>query len=136
MIFSKIFFGVWFARKNYEMQKLEFGKCRRNPATSGRRCRILARKFDRIRLDQKPDLSRSARILTVLAGIQQYSGRNLVRQNFGGLILAPAGFWRPDVVGLRRRLDSDDRQLLNSNDRISNMRVRTKSLISENDLRF
>jgi hypothetical protein len=35
MIFSKIFFGVWFARKNYEMQKSEFGKCCRNPATSG-----------------------------------------------------------------------------------------------------
>jgi hypothetical protein len=49
MIFSKIFFGVWFARKNYEMQKSEFGKCRRNPATSSRRCRIPARKFDRIR---------------------------------------------------------------------------------------
>jgi hypothetical protein len=49
MIFSKIFFGVWFARKNYEIQKSEFGKCRRNPATSGRRCRIPARKFDWIR---------------------------------------------------------------------------------------
>jgi hypothetical protein len=48
MIFSKIFFGVWFARKNYEMQKSEFGKCRRNPATSDRRCRIPATKFVRI----------------------------------------------------------------------------------------
>jgi hypothetical protein len=42
----------------------------------------------------------------------------------------------PPVAGFRRRQDSGDRQLLNSDDRISNMRVRTKSLISENDLRF
>jgi hypothetical protein len=48
MIFLKIFFGVWLARKNYKMQKSEFGKCRRNLAMSGRRCWILARKFDRI----------------------------------------------------------------------------------------
>jgi hypothetical protein len=34
--------------KNYEMQKSEFGKCRWNPATSGRRCRIPEKKFDRI----------------------------------------------------------------------------------------
>jgi hypothetical protein len=26
MIFSKIFFGIWFARKNYEMRKSEFWK--------------------------------------------------------------------------------------------------------------
>jgi hypothetical protein len=49
MIFSKIFFGVSLAQKNYKMQKSEFGKCRWNPATSGCRCRIPARKFDRIR---------------------------------------------------------------------------------------
>jgi hypothetical protein len=53
-----------------------------------------------------------------------------------GRFPATTGFRRPDVVGLRRRLDLDDRQLLNYDDRISNMRVRMKSLISENDLRF
>jgi hypothetical protein len=58
------------------------------------------------------------------------------RQNSVRRISAPSGFRRPDVVGLWRRLDPDDRQLLNSDDRISNMRVRKKSLISENDLRF
>jgi 8-oxo-dGTP pyrophosphatase MutT (NUDIX family) len=58
------------------------------------------------------------------------------RQNSGGRIPALAGFRRPDVVGLLHRLDPEDRQLLNSDDQISNMRVRTKSLISKNDLRF
>jgi hypothetical protein len=70
------------------MQKSKFGKCRWNPATSGRRCRILAKKFDRIR----PDPGHFGRIFAVLAGsvqirpdpgrfsqIRQYSGRNLVR---------------------------------------------------------
>lgn len=51
------------------MQKSEFDKCRRNPATSGRRFRIPTRKFDRIRLDQVI----SGRIPTILAK----SGRNL-----------------------------------------------------------
>jgi hypothetical protein len=65
MIFSKIFFGVWFARKNYERQKSELGKCRRNPATSGRRCQIPARKFDRIRPEFGPSVTgcRHGRIL-------------------------------------------------------------------------
>jgi len=98
MIFSKIFFGVWLARKNYKMQKLEFDKCLRNPATSGRRCQIPARKFDRIRpkwpdFDQKlpdpavlarsrlfwPDPTRAGRIPAVLAK----SGN------------IPAGIWWP-----------------------------------------
>jgi hypothetical protein len=42
-----------------------------------------ARNFDRIRLDQWPDPVISGRILAVLArlaGIQQYSGRNLVHR--------------------------------------------------------
>jgi hypothetical protein len=68
MIFSKIFFGVWFTRKNYEMQKSEFGKCRRNlsdqrpdQVISGWISAILARsshirpdpgRFGQIRLDQ------------------------------------------------------------------------------------
>jgi hypothetical protein len=51
-------------------------------------------------------------------------------------IPAPAEYQRLDVVELRCRLDSDDQQLLNSDNRISNMRVRTKSLISKNDLQF
>jgi len=37
------------------MQKSEFDKCRRNPSKAGRRCRIPARKFDRIRPDQWQD---------------------------------------------------------------------------------
>jgi hypothetical protein len=40
------------------------------------------------------------------------------------------------VTEFRRRLDFDDRQLLNFSNQISNVRARTKSLISENDLRF
>jgi hypothetical protein len=66
---------------------------------------------------------------------------------FGNVPVAVAGFRlefgpsearyrRPDVVGLPRQPVSDDRQLLNFDDRISNVRVRTKSLISKNDLRF
>jgi len=60
----------------------------------------------------------------------------IFRPESGDQISAPAGYRQPDVVGLRRRLDSNDRQLLNSDNRISNVRVRTKSLISKNDLRF
>jgi hypothetical protein len=42
------------------------------------------------------------------------------RYNSGDLIPAPAGFRRPDVLKLRRRLDSDDRMLSDSDaDRIS-----------------
>jgi hypothetical protein len=77
-----------------------------------------------------PNLGHFGRILPEPTGfrpfwpkIRQYSGGNLVRR-------------RPDVVGLRRRLDFDDRQLLNSDDRISNIRVRTKGLMKENDLQF
>jgi hypothetical protein len=55
---------------------------------------------------------------------------------YGGQHPAPAGYRRPDVVGLQRRLDSDDRQLLNYDNRISNVRVKMKSLILKNDLRF
>lgn len=72
IIFSKIFIGVWFARKNYEMKKSEFGKCRRNPATSGCRCWIPAGIFW-IRSDQWSYMARSwpfsgsGRILAVLA---------------------------------------------------------------------
>jgi hypothetical protein len=62
LIFSKIFFGVWLAQKNYEMRKSEFGKCRRNPTTSGCRCWIPARLF----LIQ-PDSIISGQILAVLA---------------------------------------------------------------------
>jgi hypothetical protein len=67
-----------------------------------------------------PDLVR--RHLATVAGCRQ--------------IPAPTGPQRPDVTGLRRQLDTDDRQLLNSGNRTSNVRVRTKSLILENDLRF
>jgi hypothetical protein len=62
MIFLKIFFGVWLARKNYKMQKSEFGKYRRNPVTSGRRRRIPGRKFDQIRPDPARSMARSGHI--------------------------------------------------------------------------
>jgi hypothetical protein len=48
----------------------------------------------------------------------------------GGRIPEPIRYRRPNIIGLRRRLDSDDQQLLNSDNQISNVRVRTKSLIS------
>jgi hypothetical protein len=87
-----------------------------------------------------PNLGRFGQILPEPAGFRPEFGppvtRFQCRQNTGDRIPAPAGYQQSDVVGLRRRLDSDDRQLLNSDDRISNVRVRTKSLISENDLRF
>jgi hypothetical protein len=118
MIFSKIFFGIWLARKNYKNAKIEFGKCCWNPATFGSRCRIPARKFDRIRPKWpdscrklsdpgrfgqiRPESSRSAPIngriqsySAILARSQQYSGRNL-------------------VAGIRRRQDTGDRMLSDS----------------------
>jgi hypothetical protein len=49
-------------------------------------------------------------------------------------IPAPAIFRWPDVAGFRRRLDSDDRLLSDSDNQISNVRTRTKNLISENNL--
>jgi hypothetical protein len=81
IIFSKIFFGVWFARKNYKMRKYN---CSRNPATSGRCCWIPTSTsgrccwiptstFGRIRpklLDSDrtpPDHVRSGRIPVILA---------------------------------------------------------------------
>jgi hypothetical protein len=44
-------------------------------------------------------------------------------------ISASAVFWWPDVVGFRCRLKFDDRQLLDSDNQISNERAKTKSLI-------
>jgi len=46
-----------------------------------------------------------------------------------GRILAPAIFQWPDVARFLRRLDSDDGPLPNSDNRISNVRIKTKSLI-------
>jgi hypothetical protein len=71
-----------------------------------------ARNFDRIRLDQWPDPVISGRILAVLArlaGIQQYSGRNLVHRwpdSVASWIQAtgccrtprPTGFRRPTIA--------------------------------------
>jgi hypothetical protein len=51
-------------------------------------------------------------------------------------ISEPAGSRWPDVAGFWHRLDSDDRLLPNSDNWISNVRARTKRLISENDLQF
>jgi hypothetical protein len=110
--------------KNYKMQKSEFGKCRRNSAMSDRRCRIPARKFDRIR----PETSRSGRIpessnisdsglrfwhdpsragwiSAGLTGIQQYPGRNLVLRwpdSGAGRISTIGCCWTPAPVGFRR----------------------------------
>jgi hypothetical protein len=108
-----------------KIQKLEFGKCCRNPATSGRRCRNPARNFDQIRPetsgqvisgrfgqirpDQWPDRARAGRIPAILAR-SDWLSRNLAifRPESDGRDPAPIGYRRLDVVRLRRRLDSDD----------------------------
>jgi hypothetical protein len=51
-------------------------------------------------------------------------------------ILAPTIFRWSDVAGFRCRLNSDNRLLPDSGNRISNVHARTNNLISENDLRF
>jgi hypothetical protein len=135
MIFSKIFFSVWLARKNYKMQKSEFGKCHQNPATTtGFRRNSLIRfrqetfGYGRNLPDPTQSMARSDHIRPFwpdpagLAEIRQYSGAGRIPAT--GCCRTPA------------RLDSDDRQLLNSDNRISNVRVRTKSLILKNDLLF
>jgi hypothetical protein len=79
-----------------------------------------------------------------MAGIRQYFGKfqsesGPLASGDGGRMLPDSGAGRipaPDVAGLRCRLDSDDQHLLNFNNRVSNVRVMTKNLISENDLRF
>jgi hypothetical protein len=83
----------------------------------------------RIRPDQWQDPVISGRLSRNPAIFRPASGT-------GGRIPTSAGYRRPDVVELQHRLDSDDRQLLNSDNRISNVHRRMKSLISENDLRF
>jgi hypothetical protein len=83
MSFSKIFFGVWLAQKNYKMQKSEFGKCRWNPATSGRSCWIPVRKFEQI----LAVLARSG--WNLVAGIrgQQNIGDRMLSDSRAGWIL-------------------------------------------------
>jgi hypothetical protein len=120
MIFLKIFFGIWLAQKNYKMQKSEFGKCRWNSATSGRRCRIPATKFGQIRLASDHGWNLVSRHPATVAGCRRIPG--------------PAGFQRPNVAVLQRQLDSDDQQLHNSDHQISNVHTKTKSLISEKKL--
>jgi hypothetical protein len=151
MIFLKIFFGVWLAQKNYERRKLEYGKCRRNPehlvAIAGfRRAGLAGFRPDssgsgHIRADLghfgqiRPDPSRTGQIPTILARSDRLLTMARLWPILAG-ISAPARFRWPDVAEFRRWPDSNDRQLLNSGNRISNERVKTKSLISKNDLRF
>lgn len=77
-----------------------------------------------------------------MAGIRQYSSQFWLESGLLTTVAeccripASAGFQRSDVAGLQRRLDFDDRQLLNSNNWTLNVCVRTNSLISENNLRF
>jgi hypothetical protein len=142
---SRKYFSVFGSHEKItKMQTSEFGKCRRNSAMSGRRCRIPARKFDRIR-PKWPDYGRKlpdpARSMAGSGHIRpdqwpdpSRSGQNLVARCCWAP--APIEYRQPDVVRLLRQLDSDDWQLLNSDNRISNVHVRTKSLISKNDLRF
>jgi hypothetical protein len=131
MNFSKIFFGVWCARKHYKRRKCD---CSQNPATSGRCCRIPTSMFGRI-------LAILARSDWINCRIPASFNLNLVSRHSATVtgcrrIPAPSVFWWPNVAGFRGRLDSENRPLLDSGNRISNMCARTKSLISENDLRF
>jgi hypothetical protein len=129
-----------------------------DPVRSGRIPAILARS-GRISGRFRPDLAGSRPFWSDPAGSGQIRpdscqirpasdhgripasfGRNLVRRHpamEAGSCRSPASsVFRPDVAEIRHHLDSDDRLLLDSDNGISNMRVRTKSLISENDLRF
>jgi hypothetical protein len=97
--------------------------------------------FGQIRPDQLPDSSTSGRINCRIRSHPASFGRNLVRQHPATVagchrIPAQSVFRSPDVARFRHCMDSDNRPLLNSVNQISNMRTRTKSLISENDLRF
>lgn len=112
IIFSKIFFSIWYTRKNYKWRKCN---CRQNPATFGCCCRIPAIMFGRIPV-------RSGRIPTRSVGsvagyvkirptfdhgrIPTSFGRNLVRRH--PATVAGCGwnvFQWPDVVGFQCRLD-------------------------------
>jgi hypothetical protein len=78
-------------------------------------------------------LARSGRVLT-MAGFRPGSGPHASCD--GAQIPAPAVFRWLDVAGFWPCLDSDYRPLPDSDNWISNMRAKTKSLISENDLLF
>lgn len=156
MIFSKIFFGILLARKKLQNAKIKVWQVPlesdnvRSPLPNFRwesligsgqndQIRSYPSRILWIRPDQWQDLVISDRIPAVLAR----SGKSLLGRNpaifqseYGGWIPTSAGYRRPEVVGLRRQLDSNDWQLLNSDNRISNVRVRMKSFISENDLQF
>jgi hypothetical protein len=85
-------------------------------------------------------LTRSGRLLT-MDGFRPVFSRNLVCRHSATVagcrrIPAPVVFRWQNVAGFRCRLDSNDRQLPDYSNRISNVYARTKSLISENDLRF
>jgi hypothetical protein len=81
-------------------------------------------------------LTESGRIPAILAR----SGRLLTMAGFRPV---SAGIWSagirrrwPDVAGFQRCMDSDDRLLPDSDNQILNVRERTKSLISKNNLWF
>jgi hypothetical protein len=100
--------------------------------------------FGQIRLYQWPDPSRSGRILAILARFDWLLTMAVFRPEFGSpasgdgdRMLSDSGAVSiPDVAGFLHLLDFDNRPLLDSDNRISNICARTKSLISENDLRF
>jgi len=112
------------------MQKCEFGKSRQNLATFSCRCLIPA-KMAGFQLETSGSGPINGRIRPDPAGYRPFwpdptrAGR--IPAIFWPESGPPAGYRRPDVVGLRRRLDSNDRQLLNSENWISNVCVRIKS---------
>jgi hypothetical protein len=134
MMFSKIFSGVWLARKNYKMRKSEFGKCRHCWISASKFSRILAGLFwinGRIRsysVGSQPFWPNPAGFVQISAvsarsGQSQWDsgqiqpasnhGQNLVNRHPGTLagchrIQVSAGFRQPDAIELWRRLDSDD----------------------------
>jgi hypothetical protein len=107
MIFSKIFFDVWLARKNYKNAKIkvwqmsaESGNVRSPLPDFGEKVWPDPGRFGQIRPKSSGSAPINGRIRSYpagLAGIRQYSGLH-----------------RAPVAGFRRQQDTGDRMLSNS----------------------
>jgi hypothetical protein len=82
----------------------------------------------------RPDPIRSSRLLT-MAGFWSGDGDRVCRIS-GADSIPMTGFRRRHYSGGRMLPDSNDRLLPDSGNWISNLLVKTKSIISKNDLRF
>lgn len=124
MIFvEKYFQKKWFSQKhfsvfgshekNYEMQKSKSGKCRQNPAVSGRHWRIPASKFGQIRSDPGSfgliqPASEHGQNLAILwpesgSSSSGEGGRcRWIPATGCCMTPVPTGFWRPTITEFRQ----------------------------------